>query len=145
MTIAVDFDGTIVEDRYPAIGKPVPYAFETLISLQKEGCRIILWTVREGRLLDEAVEFCRSKGLEFDAVNAEVGERKDSASPRKVRADWYVDDRGINGVPDWATVRGILSEGKAPSRHTRRSGDRHKKNIFKRISDRCRKSREKFG
>ena len=57
MIIAVDFDGTIVEHRYPAIGKERPFATDTLKKLIKDGHRLILWTVREGRLLDEAVEF----------------------------------------------------------------------------------------
>lgn len=69
MIIAVDFDGTIVEHRYPAIGKEIPFAIDTLKKLQEEGHRLILWSVRENELLDEAVEFCRQRGLEFYAVN----------------------------------------------------------------------------
>ncbi len=69
MIIAVDFDGTIVEHRYPEIGRELPFAIETLKTLQREGHRLILWSVREGRLLDEAVEFCNARGLEFYAVN----------------------------------------------------------------------------
>ena len=52
MVIAVDFDGTIVEHRYPAIGKELPFAIETLQKLASEGHRLILWTVREGKYLD---------------------------------------------------------------------------------------------
>ena len=65
MTIAVDFDGTIVEHKYPAIGRELPFAIETLKKLRDEHHRLILWTVREGRLLDEALAFCRDRGLEF--------------------------------------------------------------------------------
>ena len=54
MIIAVDFDGTIVEHKYPAIGKEIPFAFETLRKLQIEHHKLILWSVREGKLLDEA-------------------------------------------------------------------------------------------
>lgn len=61
LLIAVDFDGTIVEDAYPDIGKPKIFAFETLKHLQKDGHRLILWTYRRGRTLKEAVEFCRKK------------------------------------------------------------------------------------
>jgi predicted mannosyl-3-phosphoglycerate phosphatase (HAD superfamily) len=67
--IAVDFDGTIVDDAYPAIGKP-KFAFETLKRLQAEGYRLILWTYRHGKTLDEAVEFCKKNGVEFYAVNS---------------------------------------------------------------------------
>ena len=69
MYIAVDFDGTIVEHRYPEIGKERPFAVETLKRLINDRHRLILWSVREGKLLDDAVEWCRARGLEFYAVN----------------------------------------------------------------------------
>ena len=59
MTIAVDFDGTIVTHEYPKIGKELPFATDTLKLLIKEGHKLILWSVRENELLDEAVEWCR--------------------------------------------------------------------------------------
>ena len=68
--LAIDFDGTIVEDAYPSIGKPKIFAFETLKKLQSEGYRLILWTYRHGKSLEEAVEFCRKNGVEFYAVNS---------------------------------------------------------------------------
>ena len=67
MIIAVDFDGTIVEHKYPEIGRELPFAIETLKKLQQERHRLILWSVREGKLLQEAVDFCRERGLEFYA------------------------------------------------------------------------------
>ena len=70
MTIAVDFDGTIVEHEYPYIGKEIPFAIAALKKLQAERHLLILWSVREGELLDEAVEYCRKRGLEFYAVNS---------------------------------------------------------------------------
>lgn len=76
MTIAVDFDGTIVIDRYPDIGNEIPFAVETLKLLQQERHRLILWSVREGKLLDEAVAWCRERGVEFYAVNREYPEQK---------------------------------------------------------------------
>ena len=65
MIIAVDFDGTIVEHRYPEIGREIPFAVETLKKLIEDRHQLILWSVREGRLLDEAVEWCRQRGGEF--------------------------------------------------------------------------------
>lgn len=62
LKIAVDFDGTIVEDRYPGIGKPQLFAFETLKALQQQQHQLILWTVREGKALQEALDFCKSMG-----------------------------------------------------------------------------------
>mgnify|MGYP006337279955 FL=1 len=74
MIIAVDFDGTIVEHEYPKIGKEKIFATETLRQLINDGHRLILWTVREGELLDEAVEWCRQRGVEFYAVNKDFPE-----------------------------------------------------------------------
>ena len=68
LIIAVDFDGTIVEDAYPKVGKEMIFAFDTLKRLQGQGHRLILWTYRSGRKLDEAVAFCKENGLEFYAV-----------------------------------------------------------------------------
>ena len=65
MTIAVDFDGTIVEHRYPKIGEEIPFATETLKILAQERHKLILWTVREGELLEEAIEWCRQRGVFF--------------------------------------------------------------------------------
>lgn len=107
MVIAVDFDGTIVEHRYPSIGKELPFAIETLRKLAAEGHRLILWTVREGQCLDEAVEFCRNRGLEFYAVNSdypEEGKETNGSFARKIKADLWIDDRNLGGLPDWGTI-----------------------------------------
>ncbi len=108
MVIAVDFDGTIVEHKYPQIGKEIPFAIATLKKLQAERHLLILWTVRESDLLEEAVEYCRKRGLEFYAVNANHPDeqvRSDQASPcRKVRADMYIDDCNVGKLPDWGAI-----------------------------------------
>ena len=107
MVIAVDFDGTIVEHRYPSIGKELPFAIDTLRQLAEEGHRLILWTVREGQYLDDAVEFCRSRGLEFYAVNRDYPEEelgKNNRFSRKLKADLWIDDRNLGGLPDWGTI-----------------------------------------
>lgn len=107
MIIAIDFDGTIVEHRYPSIGKELPFAIETLKKLTEEGHRLILWTVREGRLLEEAVTFCRERGLEFYAVNRDYPEEekgKNNHFSRKLKADLWIDDRNLGGLPDWGTI-----------------------------------------
>lgn len=107
MTIAVDFDGTIVEHQYPSIGKELPFAIDTLRRLAKEGHRIILWTVREGKLLEEAVLFCRERGLEFYAINRDYPEEemeRNKRFSRKIKADLWIDDRNLGGLPDWGTI-----------------------------------------
>ena len=103
MTIAVDFDGTIVTDRYPDIGNEIPFAVETLKLLQQEHHRLILWSVREGKLLDEAVAWCKERGVEFYAVNKEYPEQKlqDDGFSRKLKADLFIDDRNVGGLLDW--------------------------------------------
>ena len=107
MVIAIDFDGTIVEHRYPSIGRELPFAIETLKKLTEEGHRLILWTVREGKLLDEAVSFCRERGLEFYAVNRDYPEEEKNRNnhfSRKLKADLWIDDRNLGGLPDWGTI-----------------------------------------
>ena len=104
MTIAVDFDGTIVEHRYPEIGEEIPFATETLKMLIKDRHRLILWSVREGELLNEAVEWCRQRGVEFYAVNRaypEEEKEKHNHFSRKLKADLFIDDRNVGGLPDW--------------------------------------------
>jgi hypothetical protein len=110
--IAVDFDGTIVDDAYPGIGKAKIFAFETLKRLQAEGYRLILWTYRHGQTLDEAVEFCKKNGVEFYAINSSFeGEVFDSESQsRKLDADWFIDDRNLGGFPGWGEIYNIIQE-----------------------------------
>ena len=82
MVIAVDFDGTIVENKYPEIGAERPFAIETLKMLIADRHRLVLWSCREGELLDEALQWCRD------------------------------DDRNVGGLPDWGTIYRMVSRGK---------------------------------
>jgi hypothetical protein len=116
MTIAVDFDGTIVTHAYPAIGKPIPFAIETLKKLQQEDHHlIILWSVREGQLLDEAVKYCHDKGLDFYAVNTNFPDEpvEDGMTARKLTADLFIDDRNLGGLPDWGIIYQMIHTGQA--------------------------------
>ena len=112
MNIAVDFDGTIVTHEYPNIGKELPFAVETLRQLQRDGHKIILWSVREGQLLEEAIEWCRARGLEFYASNKDYPEetRQDKHYSRKLKAELFIDDRNLGGLPDWGTIYRIINE-----------------------------------
>lgn len=112
MTIAVDFDGTIVEHRYPEIGEEIPFAVETLRMLIQDRHKLILWSVREGELLDEAVEWCRKRGIEFYAVNRDYPEETIQNNPhftRKLKVDVFIDDRNLGGLPDWGTIYRMIS------------------------------------
>lgn len=111
LTIAIDFDGTLVENAYPKIGKPVIFAFETLKELQEHGHRLILWTYRHGPELEQAIDFCNEKGITFYAVNKSFPEEEfDNTQSRKILADIYIDDRNIGGLYEWGEIYRILSK-----------------------------------
>ena len=114
-SIAVDFDGTIVEDEYPSIGKPKIFAFETLKKLQNNGHRLILWTYRSGRHLEEAVSFCKKNGIQFYAVNKSFPEEEfDPKYSRKINADYFIDDRNIGGLMGWGEIYQMLVKEEPP-------------------------------
>jgi len=141
MIIAIDFDGTIVEHEYPRIGKEIPFAIETLKRLQQEQHMLILWTVREGSLLDEAVEYCRSRGLEFYAVNKNFPEETidDRRYSRKLQAKMFIDDRNLGGLPDWGVIYTMVHNNmtyeQAMNAAPIEGRQKRKRNIFIRIGE----------
>lgn len=105
LTIAVDFDGTIVENKYPYIGKPILLAVETLKKLEEEGHQLILWTYRTGPELEQAVNYCEDQGIIFYAVNQSYPEEiYDNSLNRKIQADLFIDDRNIGGLLGWGEI-----------------------------------------
>jgi len=111
MIIAVDFDGTIVEHRYPEIGKIIPNSFKILKKLKADGHILILWTYRCNEELDQAIRFCKKNGLEFHAVNNNSDDEEfDTSYSRKIYADIYIDDRNILGLPNWDTIYEIINK-----------------------------------
>lgn len=121
LLIAVDFDGTIVEDTYPNIGKPQLFAFETMKRLQNDGHRLILWTYRCGRKLDDAVAFCKQNGIEFYAINDSFpNEEYTGKESRKIAADLFIDDRNIGGFIGWGKIYQLLTKEEAPSLKAKR-------------------------
>ena len=100
MIYAIDFDGTIVEDRFPEIGEPKKERIEAIKRLQAYGAKIILWTCRTGKDLEAAVKWCEEHGLVFDAVNENLPEtqKKWGGDTRKVFCDLYIDDKNM---PDY--------------------------------------------
>ena len=117
MKIAVDFDGTVVEHKYPAIGREKLFAFETLKALQKQRHQLILWTYRSGKELEEAVEYCRKNGIEFYAVNKNYPEEEfdENKMSRKIQADVYIDDRNVGGFPGWGEIWQMLNPDQQPT------------------------------
>lgn len=111
--IAVDFDGTITaSDSYPNIGRENPHAIRVIKKLKKDGCKIILNTCRQGKPLQEAVEWVKSKGVELYAVNDNpwATEKWGGTDCKKVFAHVYIDDRNAfikktkTGAVDWKWI-----------------------------------------
>jgi len=117
--VAVDFDGTIVEHKYPSIGKELPGAIDTLKELISNGHKLILLTMRSDNYLDQAIQFLKDRGIEFWAINSNPDQIHWTNS-NKVYANLYIDDTAL-GCPliepdderphvDWKKVRKILKE-----------------------------------
>lgn len=144
MTIAVDFDGTIVEHEYPKIGKEIPFAIDTLKRIQQEEYHtLILWTVREDDLLQEAVDFCAERGLKFYAVNKNYPEEDLTTAPKKLTVDLFIDDRNLGGLPDWGIIYTMIKGGRSAitkfdqieNHHRNTAAARKKKNFFTRLGE----------
>jgi hydroxymethylpyrimidine pyrophosphatase-like HAD family hydrolase len=95
MIYAIDFDGTLCENRFPDIGPPREHVIEAVKKIKEDGDTLILWTCRCGERLQEAVDFCKHKGLEFDYINENTKEniKQYGNDCRKVYADFYIDDK----------------------------------------------------
>jgi len=125
--IAVDFDGTIVEHKYPEIGKEMLFAFSTLKALQQKGHKLILWTIRTGPLLQEAVDYCKENGVEFYAVNNNYPEEiLDPSTSRKLNVDLFIDDRNIGGFIGWSDVWQSLHPESGDFQHQLKNAEAHK-------------------
>lgn len=119
MYIGLDFDGTVVKHKYPAIGEPLEYAIETIAELQGAGHKIILYTMRSGERLEQAVEYLEENGIKLYKVNENPSQKHWTESP-KIFCNLYIDDAAL-GCPldyeatsrpfvDWVTVRELLVE-----------------------------------
>lgn len=118
MIIAVDFDGTCVEHDYPSVGIDVEGAVEVLRAIVAKRHRLILFTMRSGSKLDDAVKWFRDRKIELWGINENPEQREWTSSP-KVYADLYIDDsaigcpiRFIDGVRhpmvNWSKIKSIL-------------------------------------
>lgn len=98
LIIGVDFDGTLCKSIWPGLGPPNDKLIEKLLTLQADGARLILWTCREGKQLDDALAWCKGHGLIFDAVNDNLQEIKELyiGNSRKIFCDYYIDDKGYS-------------------------------------------------
>ena len=116
MIVGIDFDGTIVEHRYPDVGPPVPMALTTMRELIASGHKIILWTMRDGAYLQDAVVYLEKNGIELCGVNSNPDQ--DWSESPKAYCNLYIDDAAL-GCPltypggerpyvDWTTVYNML-------------------------------------
>ncbi len=123
LTIAIDFDGTIVENAYPKIGKPILFAFETIKKLQENRHRAILRTYRRGKELEQAVAFCEKHGITFYAVNMSFPEEDyDTSYSRKINADLFIDDRNIGGMKSWGEIYQEIIGEQSPQKPGKKKG-----------------------
>lgn len=100
--IAVDFDGTLCENKWPDIGEPIMEVINYIKRQKSEGAKVILWTCRTGLELMNAVYWCRKQGVMFDAVNQNIPEiiKAFGTDCRKIYADVYIDDLSFNHRPE---------------------------------------------
>lgn len=118
MAIGIDFDGTVVEHRYPYIGKTLPLAVETMKHwVDKYKVGYILSTMRDGQTLKDAVNWFRDNNIPLYAIQKHPTQHEWTGSP-KVHCRWMLDDRNIGtplkpdsqGIPcvDWEKVNEIF-------------------------------------
>lgn len=95
--IAVDFDGTLCENKWPDIGEPKENVINYIRTSYYAGAKIILWTCREGTDLLRAIMWCMKQGLIFDAVNENLPEiiKEFGSDRRKIFAHEYIDDKAV--------------------------------------------------
>lgn len=119
MTLAIDFDGTIVTHEYPNIGEPVPNALSTLRRLRRNGHKLVLFTMRSGEELQEAVDYLKENGVGLYGVNVNPSQNEWTDSP-KAYGHIYIDDAAL-GVPlvyvdedrpyvNWVVIESELEE-----------------------------------
>lgn len=100
MEICIDFDGTIVKHEYPSVGEPVPMALETMRDLQSIGHQLILYTMRSGKELEDAVNYCKENGIEFYGINKNPTQSEWTQSP-KAYGQLYIDDAAFGCPLTW--------------------------------------------
>ncbi len=102
MYICIDFDGTVVDHRYPYVGDPVPLAIDWLQRWQELGAKLILFTMRSDNgagqdLLSDAVNYLRENSIELFGINQNPDQLSWTDSP-KAYAHLYIDDAAF-GCP----------------------------------------------
>lgn len=116
MIIAVDFDGTLFRDAFPAVGEVMPGAVDAMRALHRAGHYIIIWTCRHGDRLLDAINALTAHGIPFDRVNDHNPDnvaKYGGESGKKVYAHIYIDDRNLGGFPGWAAATRMIADKEA--------------------------------
>lgn len=116
---AIDFDGTLCFSKWPELGPPNKPLIEIMKEKQARGDKIILWTCRTGKEIDDAVEWCKEQGLIFDAVNTNIPEIIElyGEDGRKVSADYYIDDKNMDHHVTLLRGKWVLFDEACPALH----------------------------
>lgn len=119
LIIAIDFDGTIVEHKFPLIGQLLPGAKENINKWFKQGHRIIVWTCRNQSEpqhpewteapISAVKEFLDRNEINYTTINSDVPDLGFWLQARKVYADVYIDDRNLGGFPGWDAADRIIA------------------------------------
>ena len=116
MIIAVDFDGTLFRDAFPAVGEVMPGAVEAMRELHSRGHYLIIWTCRCGERLKDAVNALLAAGIPFDRINDHSPEnlaQYGGEGGKKVYAHLYIDDKNLGGFPGWAAAMRMVADKEA--------------------------------
>ena len=111
MILAIDFDGTLIENGYwPEIGPMIPGAYTALQKLHKAGHKIIINSCRAGMAEREMKLWLVANNIPFDAVNENLPERLEEYGEdcRKISADVYIDDKGFGCRIDWPAICSVI-------------------------------------
>lgn len=118
MIIAIDFDGTCVTHEFPAIGNSIG-AVEVLKKLIDHNHQLVLFTMRSGVSLHEAVEWFKKNDIQLYGIQYNPTQTSWTSS-NKCYAHLYIDDaalgcplifdesRCIRPFVDWLEVYKIL-------------------------------------
>ncbi|MDR1436893.1 MAG: HAD family hydrolase [Candidatus Symbiothrix sp.] len=109
MIVAIDFEGTLHDGKYPVIGNPQPHAIAAMQKISNNGHRIIITTCRPIRMQDAMIKWLEENKIPYDTVNDNFPEIKAKFdNPRKIYADIYIDNKNILGLPPWNLVYDLL-------------------------------------
>lgn len=110
--VAIDFDGTIVENEYPNIGPLKENAIRCIRLLKEIGCNIIITSCRTNTIIHPNLAerltqvkimkaFLERNNIPFDEI--------DNGTQGKVDADVYIDDRAVRFENNWEDIVRIVN------------------------------------